>query len=127
MGTRMLDGHQINDVNRALRVRAHGAGVGGAPVEYTIIPDQSHPFVGINAMSYLLRFQDGAPSEFGVNGITHEVLLEVLIDRLSAFQEGAFACIENARALQCLCEARHVLRSRTRARQDRGVEGTHEA
>ena len=73
-----------------------------------------------------LAFQNGPIPETGVNGITQEVLLEIVIDRLRSFQSGPYACRENALALTKLEEAQMWLLQRTRARMDRGVEGTHE-
>lgn len=75
----------------------------------------------------LFRFQDGAVKENGegVNGITHEVLLAVLIDRLQSFQTGQYANPFNQMALEHLQAAQKALLDRTRERQTRGVEGTH--
>jgi hypothetical protein len=70
-------------------------------------------------------FQNGTIPEVGVNGLTHEVLLAVLIDRLRCFQAGQFACRENALALTKLEEAMQWLHQRTVNRLRRGVEGTH--
>lgn len=73
----------------------------------------------------VILFQNGPIKEVGTNGLTHEVLLEVLIDRLRGFQSGQYACRENAIALTKLEEAKMWLQSRTRERIARGVEGTH--
>ena len=73
-----------------------------------------------------LSFQNGPIKEAGVNGITHEVLLAVLIDRMRSFQDGDYACRENAIALTKLEEALMWLNKRTQGREARGVEGTHE-
>ncbi len=60
------------------------------------------------------------------NGVTNEVLLAIVIDRLEGFQAGPFACDENARALN-FCEfALDELHRRTRDRSARGVENKHE-
>lgn len=72
-----------------------------------------------------LFFQNGPIKEAGVNGITHEALLAVLIDRLRGFQTGPFACQDNARALAHLKRALRHLQNRTLARIARGVEGTN--
>jgi hypothetical protein len=71
-------------------------------------------------------FQNGPIKEVGVNGITHEALLAVLIDRMRSFQAGPYSCRENAIALTHLEEALMWLQRRTVARIKRGVEGTHE-
>ena len=70
-------------------------------------------------------FQNGPIGEVGVNGITQEVLLAILIDRLQHFQKGPYSCRENAIALTKLEEAQMRLLQRTRGRVSRGVEGTH--
>jgi hypothetical protein len=74
-----------------------------------------------------LLFQNGPISEAGVNGLTHEVLLAILIDRLEGFQAGPFANVYNGAALENLKMAQELLLSRTRERLAPGVEGTHTA
>ncbi|MCC6800437.1 MAG: hypothetical protein IT325_09980 [Anaerolineae bacterium] len=89
----------------------------------------SCPFVarhGEPAQHARILFQNGPIAEAGVNGVTHEALIAIVIDRLQAFQKGPFACRENALALTKLEEAQHWLHHRTRARMARQVEGTHE-
>lgn len=71
-------------------------------------------------------FQNGPIKEAGVNGITHEALLAITIDRLRSFQAGPYSCRENAIALTHCEEALMWLQRRTVARIKRGVEGTHE-
>lgn len=71
----------------------------------------------------LIVFQNGPIKEAGVNGLTHEVLLAILIDRLASFQAGPFPSEYNLQALNhCKC-ALDALHSRTRDRIKRGVEG----
>jgi hypothetical protein len=67
----------------------------------------------------------GPIGEVGVNGVTHEALLAILIDRMQAFQKGPYSCRENALALTKLEEAVHWLNARTARRTAQGVEGTH--
>ena len=74
----------------------------------------------------LLFFQNGAIKVSGVNGVTHEALLAILIDRLKSFQDGPFACDDNELAMKHCQEALNTLQNRTRARIARGVEGTHQ-
>jgi hypothetical protein len=71
-------------------------------------------------------FQRGPIAEAGVNGITNEVLLAILIDRLEGFQSGKYACTETERALEHCKDALEYLEERTKQREARGVEGTHE-
>lgn len=69
------------------------------------------------------RFQKGPVQDTEVNGCQNEDLLAIVIDRLQHFQEGDFACRENALALTKLQEALHWLEARTKDRVERGVEG----
>lgn len=73
----------------------------------------------------VILFQNGPIPECGVNGITQEVLLAIVADRLRSFQQGPFACKANACALTHIEEAQHWLQQRTIERMRRGVEGTH--
>ena len=72
-----------------------------------------------------IEFQNGPIAERGVNGITHEVLLAIVADRLRSFQKGPFGCKANACALTHIEEALHWLQQRTLERMRRGVEGTN--
>jgi hypothetical protein len=74
--------------------------------------------------SILIHFQNGPIKEAGVNGLTQEVLLAIVLDRLNSFQAGPFACRENAIAKTHVEEALMWLQKRTRDRVIRGVEGT---
>lgn len=121
---RELTGHKVNPVNDQLRVEAFDEpGNGGAHHEYLIIlPNDAMTRDG---MIYAIRFQNGPIAEVGVNGITHEALLAILIDRLECFEAGPYASEFNARALGYLQAAQESLQARTKERMARGVEGTH--
>jgi hypothetical protein len=95
-------------------------GAGGASHHYLIWNEEITPLH--------IDFQNGSPRVpgVGVNGVTHEALLAILIDRLRGFQRGPFACDENAVALINLENALSMLQSRTKARILRGVEGTNQ-
>lgn len=73
----------------------------------------------------VILFQNGPIKEFGVNGLTHEALLAIVIDRLESFQAGPYACSDNAVGLDACKAALTALQGRTRTRIIRGVEGTH--
>ena len=117
---RELTGHKVNPANDVLHVAAvDGPGPGGASHVYTISgPDYS--------LHVKLEFQNGPINEAGVNGITHEALLAILIDRMEGFQSGQFANDYNQRALDNLKSAQDELLARTKERMSRGVEGTHQ-
>ena len=70
-----------------------------------------------------LKFQDGPIAEAGANGCQIEDVLNVLVERLLAFQDGPFPCPENAAALEHLALARSALTTRTLRRRAEGVEG----
>ncbi len=74
----------------------------------------------------VIKFQKGPIKEFGVNGVTNEDLIAIVIDRMRGFQSGDYACRDNELALTKLEEALMWLRNRTNEREARGVEGTHE-
>jgi hypothetical protein len=115
---RKIHDHKVNPANDLLDITVMDEpGAGGANHEYDV--------TGGAAVPTFIRFQNGPIAEAGVNGITHEVLLAILIDRMRAFQAGAYACRENAIALTKLEEAQMWLLQRTRNRMTRGVEGTH--
>lgn len=119
MPIRMLDDHRINPVNDQLLVGVMDEpGQGNANHRYEIqgFDDKS---------SVIIVFQNGPINEVGVNGMTHEVLLAILADRLRGFQKGPYACKANACALTHIEEAQHWLQQRTIERMRRGVEGTH--
>jgi hypothetical protein len=122
---REITEHQTNDCNRAIRVYADEPDpkYGNASHEYRAEIDAN----GNAEVIYnrAIAFQRGPVKEVGVNGLTNEVLLAILIDRMRGFQSGPFACRENALALTKLEEAFHWFEARTRARLARGVEGTN--
>jgi hypothetical protein len=120
---REITTHHTNQVNQALRL--------------TVVEDDetNEPY------SYLLRWldKDGADDEVelpfhhtpigevgSAKGLTNEVLLAILRDRLEHFQRGQFACEENASALEHVLLAADYLENRTKRRTEQGVEGTSE-
>ena len=69
-----------------------------------------------------LEFQKGGVAANGVNGITNETLLAVLIHRIQ-YLDNLFPCEENKAALDGMKAALASLESRTAKRVARGVEG----
>jgi len=127
--TRTIETHKHNICNEHITVEAQdGPGPGGASHKYILKgPDKDFGGgVGVAAQFGVnLRFQNGPIAEVGVNGITNESLLAVVLDRLEGFQSGEYRCRENALAITKIEEAMHWLLHRTRQRESRGVEGTH--
>lgn len=112
-----------DSVNHQLAILVlDGPGAGGASHEYEI-KWEANP---ATLQGVRISFQNGPIKEVGVNGVTQEALLAILIDRMKAFQSGPFACVENDVALNHLHKALANLQVRTYQRIARGVEGTHQ-
>jgi len=118
---RTITDHKVGGLNEGLEiVVVDEPGQGNACHEYRI-----HDNDGLNTPLGKVSFQNGPIKENGVNGITQEVLLAIVIDRLRGFQSGDFACRDNAIALTHCEDALMRLQKRTRDRLARGVEGTN--
>lgn len=126
---RTINDHVINPANDKLTITVTDQpGAGGANHRYVVQGFDASTNVSADGSESALTvlFQNGPINEAGVNGITQEVLLAIVADRLRSFQAGPFACRENALALTKIEEAQHWLQQRTIARMRRGVEGTHQ-
>ena len=119
--SRTVSDHVVNPANDRITIEVTDEpGAGGANHVYWV-----HFEDGQKVSPLCIFFQNGPIAEAGINGLTHEVLLAIVADRLRSFQVGQFACRENAFALTKIEEAQHWLQQRTLARMRRGVEGTH--
>jgi len=78
-----------------------------------------------NVIAYL-DFQNGPVKEAGVNGVTNEALLAILIHRTSVLNEN-FPSHLNEAAIKSMQVALNLFESRTRDRVARGVEGENKA
>jgi hypothetical protein len=127
---RNLTDHIANPANEALKVIVSDEpGQGGACHKYSISWPSTIPAAADSIApdgSCFINFQNGPIKEVGVNGITQEALLAIVIDRLRCFQAGDYRCRENAIALTHCEDALLWLQKRTRARLARGVEGTNQ-
>lgn len=125
---RTLDIHKTNPANGQLEIKVMDQpGAGGANHHYEITGFDTASNPSLDGMEYHgleVLFQNGPIAEVGVNGVTHEAFLAILIDRLESFQQGKYACTENGLALSHLRAALTTLQARTIARAARGVEGT---
>ena len=124
---RDLVGHKVNGVNDGIKLTViDGPGPGGANHHYRMEYDDPKWGPDKNSMRQVheVYFQNGPIAEKGTNGLTHEVLLEIIKDRLRGFQSGPYECDDNAEALEHVEAAQECLMRRTRARAARGVEGT---
>ncbi|NBW08299.1 MAG: ABC transporter ATPase [Caulobacteraceae bacterium] len=119
---RQLVDHKVNPANDAVEVHAvDEPGSGGANHVYHVTWADKDGTL----QQRVVDFQNGPINEAGVNGLTHEILLAIVADRLRAFQQGPFATRYNALALTHIEEAQNWLNRRTLERMRRGVEGTH--
>lgn len=119
---RTLNEHQVNPANDTIELNAvDEPSSAGANHHYSASWADKNGHLHVRD----IVLQNGPINEVGVNGLTHEVLLAVVADRLRGFQSGPYACEENAAALDAIEDAQSHLMSRTRARIERGVEGTH--
>ena len=117
---RNLTDHKVNPANDTISVTVMDEpGSGGASHSYWV----KHS----NFETVKIEFQNGPINENGngVNGITNEVLLAIVADRLFSFQTGPYSCKANAVAVSHIEEAQNWLAGRTLERMQRGVEGTH--
>lgn len=122
---RYLDRHTTDTdaINHKLKIRVMDEpGFGGAHSMYDI---EWIDRIGYRNHEYI-SFQHGTIKEAGLNGITHEALLAILIDRLECYQAGPYACGHNHEALGALNHALRLLQLRTHERVSRGVEDTHQ-
>ena len=105
---------KLNDV-----FRLGEAGPGGAFHDYLIS--------GAGTNLAAIRFQKGARKDPEArHGVLECDLLEIVRDRLKAFQAGPYACHENARALMYVEQALIQMNMRVEDRIERGVLGTME-
>lgn len=119
-GLREISTHKVNACNEAIRITVlDDPGAGGANHVYRLAwPADPTDHIDIS-------FQNGPIGEAGVNGVTQEAILAVVVDRLEGFQHGPYANAWNQEALNHIRKAIEVLQSRTLDRVARGVEGTH--
>ena len=101
-----------NDV-RVNAITAHADGTNVEGREYQILAGTE---------SVTVNFQNGAVQENGVNGVTNEALLAILIHRTKLL-DSEFGCNENKRAIQHMEEALVNFEVRPARRMVRGVEG----
>jgi len=111
--------HKLNDLNKGLDITGHNREEpGGACTQYKV--DVNGKRIAI------LEFQRGPIPQAGINGLSNEALIAVVIDRLQGFNKGPYACRENSLAITKLEEAMHWLHHRTLDRMARGVEGSYQ-
>ena len=98
-------------------------GNGGANHKYIVVSDQG-PMV---PKETIIQFQDGARKEEGsIPGVLDPDLLEIVRDRLKAFQKGPFSSRDNACALTHVEEALMWMNRRVEDRIERNVLGLNQ-
>lgn len=83
---------------------------GAAPHTFYILRkgEEFHPSYSMSTVV----FQHGSTEERGINGITNEDLIAIILHRLEKFQLGEFSCEDNAKAIHHLEIALLFLNSR---------------
>ena len=82
--------------------------------------------VGQGKVAAVVDFQHGPLAEGVTNGVFVEDVLQIAACRLDGYQSTPFACSENEIALRAIKLACLHLKSRTKRREDAGIEGTNE-
>lgn len=95
------------------------------------VDDEGNPAGGsVGAKGLFIEWQNGplgrGEDRKEPNGAFVETVISAIAQRIAHYQESKFHCIENAIALGHLNAALEVLLERTRSRDDREVEGTHQ-
>lgn len=108
--------HHDSAINNTIGLYASMPGPGGAPETYRYYLKTSTPKEGDTF--HQLDF-----ARVGQSGVTNELLLAIVRDRLKGFQDGPFACSENAQALSFVNGALALLKERTKRRLLQGTEG----
>jgi hypothetical protein len=78
--------------------------------------------VRIDGRDMVVPFQNGTVSERGVNGLTNEALLAILIHRTTVLNN-KFPCAENQDAITHMQAALTCFEARTNRRIAKGIEG----
>lgn len=109
--------HNLHEVYRADEI-----GAGGACHKYVVRQDKYCPHEEV--VVAVIQFQHGPRNEEkSIQGVLDTDLLEIVRDRLKAFQKGEFATRENACALTHIEEALMWMNKRVEDRAERGVLG----
>lgn len=81
---------------------------------------------------FTISWQNGPLGKAGTedrkapNGAFVETLIQAVIERIEFYNSSGFGCKENNEALWHLEQANEWLDKRTKDRQSKGIEGTHE-
>ena len=113
----VIDTHHVEGYDYNINIKA-------VPVERYGLPSYTYQLTKDYAdkswYQYIkeLSFQVGDPKVYGVNGVTNEALLAIMIHRLQGFQNNSSTnCSENQEAINHMELAMEALNSRTRRLQ----------
>lgn len=109
----IISGYKLPDTN-ASPVTARLAQYQSNPLAEAHLPGTYQPVV----------FQHGNRKDVGNTGVTMESLLSICKDRLESFEDSDFACVENARAIECIQQAIDALNARAERRK---LEGRYDS
>lgn len=114
------DGHGLAD-SMTIKADERDPEAGNASHNYQVVMLDEDGAAYVPAR---IDFQHGPRDVEGSQaGILDSVLLAILIDRYEGFQDGRFACRENAIVITKLQEALHWMKHRANDRARRGVLG----
>ena len=109
----VIDTHHVEGYDYNINIKA-------VPVERYGLPSYTYQLTKDYAdkswYQYIkeLSFQVGDPKVYGVNGVTNEALLAIMIHRLQRFQDNPKThCVENNEAIFYMKSAMDALYSRT--------------
>lgn len=124
MSTTVINQHRSiakTDINSVIDVTGHGTD------RYTVVLlPEAQPPLRVEQEIKFHHLDAGMPPGLYPVGLTNEVLLAIVADRLYQFQGGQCACEENAIALQHVNGALAALKARTVRRANQGIEGKME-
>lgn len=115
---RSISDHKVDGCNARICILADYADDRGCSIYTVSVPGQH----GESEFRHVLTFQKGAVADVGIVGLTNEVLLAVVLDRLRVFQRGQFSCRQNALVITKLEEALHWLMDRSREIAEKCIE-----
>lgn len=93
--------------------------------------DNGNPDGGVyTGKGFMIGWQKGPLVVDGIrvepNGAFVETIIDAVVSRIEFYQDSKFACLENEAAIYHLKAALAWLDARTKSREARGVEGTHQ-
>ena len=101
-------------------------------IQESHITDSNHNPAGgkSSATGFVINWQNGplgrGDDRKPPNGAFVESIIQAAIGRMSFYQRSKFRCLENAEVIHLLKKSISILNGRTKARDQRGVEGTHQ-